>query len=146
MNLKSLILKICAAVLVAFYILSIGGINVHTCSHTGARYLTFLAEGISCQDIHPAHHSEGCSCCHHEDHDCDGDDGCCTNDSRQLQLTGDSFHSAAQKHLSIDEVILLIPFIPSFCEIAETSVPQSCPFALPDIGVDILSANCTLRV
>jgi len=90
---KGVIFKLSAVLLLVMYVMSLGGINVHTCSHTGESFVTFLAGGISCEDIHPFHshhHHDGCNCC--EDHDCDGDDDCCTNDSRMLLIADGDDH------------------------------------------------------
>jgi len=147
---RSVITKILALVMVVFYVLSMGGINVHTCSHTGNRYVTFLFEGISCADIHPGHvhehHHDCASCCEEEHHDCDGEDGCCRNDSHLLQITGDTDHAVVVRHLTVDSPVIIIPQTPAPALFAVFSETES-DLLLPDRpGGDILSSYCILRV
>jgi len=153
MKTKSLIAQFCGVVLLVIYVMSLGGINVHTCSHTGDSYVTFLFEGVSCQAIHPSHsheHGTCCSCCDHheaEEHSCDGEDDCCSNESHLLLLTGDSDHSVGQKHLTADSVDIIVPT----ATVIEISVEESVEIAeaISDTSwppLDVLSTFCILRV
>jgi len=153
MKFKSPILIVCSIVLVISYVMSIGGINVHTCSHTGESFVTLLIEGTSCSDIHPDHHHEHCACCHHDEHHAgcedenDGDEeGCCHNDSHILLLTGDSDHTIGQKHLTIDAPAIIIPFTPAFGFSPSTEAVHGHNLIVPDTGEDILQQVCILRV
>lgn len=163
MNIKRVIISLISLTLVVFYVLGIGGINVHTCSHTGERYMTLLIEGISCDEVHPEHHHHHghCSCedcceiCSHdcaecgcEDCDCeDGcdDDGCCTNDSIQLFLTGDSDHVSGFEHVTLDCQTVLVPQFPGLARCSFSSVSY-VPVDLCLPGVDRLLDYCILRV
>lgn len=157
---RKVIHHVISAILVVFYALGICGMNIHSCSHTGERYVTFLFEGTSCQDIHPEHHHDAsCDCeeccAGHEcdecgdcccGHDCDGDDGCCSNDSIQLYLTGDSDHASEMRHVAVDFPAIIVPQMAAL--VIEAPVVNDdayiAPPALP--GVDVLSAFCILRV
>lgn len=120
---KDIILKCSAVAVLLMYVLSLGGINVHTCSHTGESFVTILAFGTSCQDIHPSHHHhhEGsCSCAGCQaDHDCDGSDGCCSNDSHLLLTVGDDACHVEHVH---------VPFSHAF------RIPESVFMILPVSG------------
>lgn len=159
MCIRKVIITLISLTLVVFYVLGIGGVNVHSCSHTGERYLTLLIEGISCDEIHPDHHhhhghcscEDSCECCcqEHEDcdccDDCDDEDGCCTNDSIQLFLTGDSDHVSGFEHVTIDCQTLLVPQFPSL-ELGSFSSVAFRPLAVSLPGVDRLFNFCILRV
>ena len=150
MKARNVILKVSAVVLTVLYVLSLGGINVHTCSHTGARYVTFLFEGTTCQQIHPSghhcHHEDGCCHCG-EDHDCNGEDGCCTNVSRFLTLTGSDDASSQAKHLSPDSFDLaLAPVAVETPSVIFSAYVPSLPIPAPPLLGPSPSSICVLRV
>lgn len=94
-KMKGIITKITAVLLVVWYLMSIIGFGVHTCSGSGKSFVVSFVEGLSCEDIHPEHHCSKESCCHHS-HSCCNEDSslclksksCCSNDYQVLALTG----------------------------------------------------------
>lgn len=124
MKRSSVIFKLSAVALALVYVLSIGGINIHSCSHTGQKYVTFLFENLSCEQIHT-----------HDFHECDGDDDCCSNEAHFLGLTGDDEHETFQCRLvcffdlAVVEPIATLAFAP---EVSERSyIPFD--YHIPDI-------------
>lgn len=100
---KGLITKIFAALLVGWYMMSIIGFGVHTCSGSGKSFVVAFYEEMTCEEIHPEHGHEHDCCAHHHDthsepvdhsdcHFCDGvciyPKSCCSNDYQVLELTG----------------------------------------------------------
>ena len=51
---KGLITKIFAALLVGWYMMSIIGFGVHTCSGSGKSFVVAFYEEMTCEEIHPA--------------------------------------------------------------------------------------------
>ena len=81
---RSLAVKICSVLLVLWYLMSVIGFNVHTCSGEGHSFVTTFIDGVTCADIHPEHHCDDeHHCCEAEEHD-----DCCTDDFQVLSLTG----------------------------------------------------------
>jgi len=86
--------KIAAMLLVMWYSLSVIGFNVHTCSESGETFIATVIGGTECEDIHPEHQENGCTCCHHKHHDSDPMTktlrarSCCTDSWKMIQLTG----------------------------------------------------------
>lgn len=104
-EMRSLATKICAALLVGWYLIGVIGFDVHTCSGSGRSFIVSFFEGNACADVHPEHECEADECCgsHHnhdagccEDHSecpfCDGmsieSKSCCSNDYQMLTLAG----------------------------------------------------------
>ena len=82
MNIRDAFLKISTVLVLAVYILSLGGINVHSCSHSGEVSVTLLSGTVSCH-------------CH--DHAAAGDhDDCCSNDSYILLTEDGNDHLLSQ--------------------------------------------------
>lgn len=102
---KGLFTKITAVLLVVWYLMSIIGFDVHTCSGSGQSFVVTFVEGFSCEDVHPEHrctkdlccsaekdscHSHGC-CHHHPEQECQlSAKSCCSSDYQVLALTGTS--------------------------------------------------------
>lgn len=99
---KGLITKMFAALLVGWYMMSIIGFGVHTCSESGKSFVVAFYEEMTCDEIHPEHSCDKASCCA-DKHQCHGDccgheaahegmvikaDSCCSNDYQVLELTG----------------------------------------------------------
>ena len=117
-GMKNLLTSLTAMLLVIWYSLSVIGFDVHTCSGSGESYVTTVIGGTTCDDIHPEHHKEACSCCHHGHdsrqaagaegtEDADGTDGteiatrpCCSDDWQMIVLTG---CKTQEKHNHFDE-------------------------------------------
>lgn len=100
---KSLIIRVFAALLVVWYLVGVIGFGVHTCSASGRSFVVSFMEGTACADIHSEYMCSPSSCCSHdhcEDSCCrhaeDRHHGqsslsanpCCTNDYQMLELTG----------------------------------------------------------
>lgn len=62
---KNVLTRLTAVLLVIWYSLSVIGFDVHTCSGSGETFVATVIGGTTCEDIHPEHHKEACSCCHH---------------------------------------------------------------------------------
>lgn len=62
---KNVITSLTAMLLVIWYSLSVIGFDVHTCSGSGETYVVTVLGGTTCEDIHPEHRKEACSCCYH---------------------------------------------------------------------------------
>lgn len=102
---KNVVIKYLSGLMAVWYCLSIIGFDMHSCSATGEIFVSSIAAGVTCDDIHPeymCHEHGGCCghrhiepCCSHhgegtaeevnvaEDHQ-----KCCTNDFKVLELTG----------------------------------------------------------
>lgn len=140
---RQLLIKCMALALMLLYVLSIGGINVHTCSHTGNVYVTLLAKGVDCQSVHPSTHACCHGTCHHEHHSEKPDD-CCHNHSARLVLTGDGDHSSvvhiAQFTPVVTGVIVSAPSVfKCFSHVAWRTLD---PIPIPDI----IHSICSLRI
>lgn len=98
--LRNVPMKICAAVLAVWYLMSIIGFGVHTCMGSQRSFLTSFVSGITCEDIHPEHHCGEAHHCsgHHECHGCTDrhesgmpeieSSPCCSDDFMVITLTG----------------------------------------------------------
>lgn len=138
-----LLIKLTAVMMLVLYVVSIGGINIHVCDHTGKVYVTFLAKGNDCQSIHP----DSGRCCHagccHEHHS--GKDGdCCHNHAARLILTGDGDHSTFT-HLHV----FFTDSFPVFSHEAEVKAPSGIIFhsVLSKVPLpDLIHIICSLRI
>lgn len=91
---KNVILKYVSAFLAMWYLLSITGFDVHSCSSTGNTFVSPVLTGTTCEDIHPDHDctchsiSHSCSCCHSDKNaaaeNIDKDHDCCTDEIEVL--------------------------------------------------------------
>lgn len=82
--LKKLSLKVFSVMLLVWYLMSIIGFDVHTCSKDGSSSVATFISGMTCSDIHAEH---GCGSDHHCSCDNDHDD-CCKDDFKCLIITG----------------------------------------------------------
>lgn len=115
---KGLIIKMFAALLLGWYLVSIIGFGVHVCNDDGTGFLVAFYDGMSCEEVHPEQACEPMSCCfdaccehehkheyqHEHQHEhtgscCACDDAeelviksshCCSNFYQVLELTGTS--------------------------------------------------------
>ena len=136
-QMRNVFLKICAGLLVVWYLTSVIGFAVHTCNASGRSFVATVLTGLSCDDIHPEHHCSHSHCCagHQETHDCcESNDfqsltksSCCTNDFHVLLLTG-SDNEGLQRHLDADWTLCQI-----FSDIA-------CP-DLDEVSFSVFSDN-----
>lgn len=153
------IIRCTAVLIVLWYVFSIIGFDVHTCSHTGKSYVATFVSGYGCDDIHPEHHC-GKDCCHgHRPivvtdisplcdavlaDSCAGH--CCEDSIKVLALTGvsqsDGHHHYNECHCGH-----------CLCIAASTGVLYFnvvCEHILPDdmfpVFRDILSLNSVLRI
>ena len=108
---KNVFTSLTAILMVVWYLLSVIGFDVHTCSGSGETYIATVASGFTCEDIHPgphgmsAHHEHsGCGCCHSEKSETtDTEQGfdtnpCCTDDFQVILLTGTRGADQQQRH------------------------------------------------
>lgn len=75
-------MKICAVLLVIWYLVSIIGFGIHTCMDGHHSFVTTFVSEVSCEDMHDDHA-----------HDCDDHDSfsqvpCCSDDFMVLSVTG----------------------------------------------------------
>ena len=94
-EMKGVMTKVTALMLIVWYLMSIIGFGVHTCNGSGKSFVVSFVEGFSCEDIHPEHHCSKSSCCGHSHGCCDADDmlslkskSCCSSEYQMLALTG----------------------------------------------------------
>ena len=94
-EMKGVMTKVAALLLIVWYSMSIIGFGVHTCNGSGKSFVVSFVEGFSCEDIHPEHHCSKSSCCGHSHGCCDADDmvslkskSCCSSEYQMLTLTG----------------------------------------------------------
>lgn len=144
---KGIITKVTAVLLIVWYLMSIIGFGVHTCSGSGRSFVVSFVEGLSCEDIHPEHHCCKVSCCSHSQSCCDEDgslclksESCCSSDYQVLALTGtvsdekngsyESF-SFAYCHYICSEIYGQEMF--SRKPVQADSVSDSSPGHMPDI-------------
>ena len=91
-EMKSILMKISAILLVVWYCLSIIGFDVHTCSETGDSIVHMSFTAHSCHDIHDDHCDSACE--HDHDDYCEEpvehrhDGGCCEDEYQVISLTG----------------------------------------------------------
>lgn len=147
MKTKSFISSCFAVVFTAIYLLSVAGFDMHSCSHTGKVYVSFLSHSLSCQDIHPDHGDEECCSCghHHHQHHDNGEKGCCSDKSFQLLFSGDDNHHddsievpVTTLHAAAPAIVLsvVLPCVPS------RHVHGHCPH---EHVPDIIRLNCVMR-
>lgn len=136
----------CTAVLVMlWYLVSLAGINVHVCSHTGESYVTLLCGGISCERIH-GHGQCECESCHH-DHSTDDKDGCCHNDSHRLSLTGDEQDGTSRQAVVLQPHVLDEPFLTGHGLVTSVRMPAPGAHIDTDFHIpDILLSQCILKI
>lgn len=117
---RSIPVKICTVVLVIWYLMSIIGFGVHTCSGDGHSFVTTFVTGSECADIHPEHHCDehDHGCCHSEK-----EDDCCTDDFHVLSVTG--LASNDQNNRYCDDSF----FVHSLCEAV---LYAELPYFYPD--------------
>lgn len=146
MRKKSFILGCFASVLAIIYMLSIAGMDVHTCSHTGKTYVSLLSLSFSCEDIHPDDSEQECCCgCHHHHQHHNDAKGCCSDESFQLLFSGDD----NQQTLELEVPVAVVYTAPHVVEVA---LALHCTPSRHLLGhclhwhvPDILSLNCVMR-
>ncbi len=101
-EMKNVVIKIFAVLLLGWYSMSIIGFDVHTCNGSGRSFVVTFIKGFTCADIHPDHVCDKASCCssqkgsccheHADDHSENGfvikSKSCCSSDYQVLDLTG----------------------------------------------------------
>ena len=94
-DMKNLLTKCAAIVLVLWYSLSVIGFDVHTCNGSGKAFIATIISGTGCDDIHPEHDTPSCKCCQKagadQEDSCDASlrtKPCCTDDWQVISLTG----------------------------------------------------------
>ena len=110
---RTVLIKLTSVLLTVWYLMSIIGFDVHTCSGSGCSFVTTFIEGMTCAEVHPEHVCDAGSCCSeardtqsHSRHSCHGEcvnshsdshcsggvelraKSCCSNDYQVLHLTG----------------------------------------------------------
>mgnify|MGYP003294115270 CR=1 FL=1 len=94
-------MKISAIALVIWYLVSIIGFGVHTCSTNQRSFVTTFVSGMTCEDIHPEDHcadSHDCAdsdCCSHHPEECED----CEDDFMALSVTGTVQSSENDSHI-----------------------------------------------
>ena len=97
-GMKKVFTSVAAVLLGLWYLLSVIGFDVHTCTSSGETFIATVASGFSCEDIHPSKHmhnscSLGCACRHQEPEKSESDSSfgmksCCSDDFQMIFLTG----------------------------------------------------------
>ena len=54
-DMKALLIKLSAMLMVLWYSMSIIGFDVHTCNGSGKSFIATFVSGTGCEDIHPDH-------------------------------------------------------------------------------------------
>lgn len=93
---KKVFTSFAAPLLVLWYLLSVIGFGVHTCTTTGETYIATVASGFTCEDLHPEKHScPSCKACCERHHSTDMESGvsaglksCCIAEYQVITLTG----------------------------------------------------------
>ena len=97
-DMRKVFTSLAVVLLGLWYLFSVIGFDVHTCTYIGKTFIATVASGFTCADIHPEqheHHSchKGCACGHHKHAD-DSQNGisgvksCCSDDFQLILLTG----------------------------------------------------------
>lgn len=152
-DMRNIVMKISAVLLVVWYCMSIIGFDVHTCSGSGRTFVASCISGMTCEDIHPEHHCDHHSCCGtvrqeaDDQHDCTGSgDGChcltlkakscCSDDFQVLLLTG---NRTDDEHRHYDFCHCgHCPCVEAFCSDILPSYPQDkfmSSLRIPDKGL-----------
>lgn len=158
--LKERFIKYFAFILVLWYIVSVTGLDVHTCSHSGKVYVVPLAESTKCSDIHPSdscsEHACGSMCQEDElSSDCRTESSvsqipCCENETHNLQITGissDSRHFIWKGKCVFCTAVLPQIIMTAFSAPAAErgTVPWRERGCLPDAS-EILTEYCVWRI
>lgn len=141
---KSFLIKPLSALVLAIYVLSFIGLNVHSCSCTGEVCVTLAAHG----DHHhcTSHHHDCChdKACHNET--CHHDHGCCHDKLFKLIISGDSDHSDLHINMNAPMVAYLPPAYPVESIFgADQESARIIHHISPHPG-DILRSICVMRI
>ena len=60
---RTVLIKLTSVLLTVWYLMSIIGFDVHTCSGSGCSFVTTFIEGMTCAEVHPEHVCDAGSCC-----------------------------------------------------------------------------------
>lgn len=154
-DMKALLIKLSALLMVLWYSMSIIGFDVHTCSGSGKSFIATFVSGTECDDIHPDHvcgkgtcqakaHHEGCceahSCAHGcSDEDCDGvkimNKSCCTDDYQVIMLTGVPSDDHGFRYEA--PCFTFCPFVDLFSESQKSYSQGLTAFLKPDLLPDV---------
>ena len=114
---KRVFTSLTASLFVLWYLLSVIGFGVHTCTSTGETYIATVATGFACEDLHPARHTHAachsCCGCHHEDGTetvgAVGLKSCCVAEFQVITLTGTRAYEKSQMFDNpVDSVVTMI--------------------------------------
>lgn len=151
-------IKVFSCLMALWYLVSVVGLNVHTCSGTGEVFVKSLVAGTSCEMIHPSHgcHSEDacCCCCEHEQaHDAEeglSQKDCCDNEAVMLVHNGCTEDSILLSQLMAQALDMncIAPEIFALQSPAKDFIQRkiSEPDSSPQIQRDILSEISTWRL
>ena len=82
------LVKFTAVLMTLFYMVAVGGFDVHSDHESGQVYFRLLSAGISCDAVHPD------APCHHNHTDgCEEEEDCCSDNIFVLSITGDDSSS-----------------------------------------------------
>ena len=134
-GMKKVFTSIAAVLFGLWYLLSVIGFDVHTCTSSGRTFIATVASGFSCEDIHPSQHvhdscHSGCACRHQEPEKSESDSAlgmksCCSDDFQMILLTG----TPVSENDNLIEV-----FAGQFVILAD-SMEADRPFGLPETSV-----------
>lgn len=120
------LIKLAALLVSVCYIVAFLGFDIHSCSDDGHVYIGFLANGISCENLHPdtpCHHHHDCCCnCECEEDGCEEGEDCCSDSIQRITLSGSGDDAPAA---------LAAPAQPLIAEII-TPAASSCA-SVPDV-------------
>ena len=144
---NTLLIRLMAVVTAIMYVAAIVGFDIHSDREHGHIYIHSLLSDLSCASIHPdspcTHHHHDCDCCCGcDDHGCDEDEDCCSDESEQLSVTADMVSMTDLSAACTPAFTSApVPAIPVFCQKFKVNIDiyKGPPRAL-------LSKDCILLV
>lgn len=172
---RKLIFRILTAMLAAMYLVSLAGLDVHSCLRSGKTYVVFLSRSLDCGEIHPDHrcghdcshgHGSCCECAEHvselmmrlSDHHVRSDEGfnpggcsCCHDESHMLAINTDT---AQRDEFDFNYLHIAQPLSAAYgisgqlscCHHSNCTYHSGNRAPALETGPDILDENCILRI
>lgn len=78
------LVKFTAVLMTLFYMVAVGGFDVHSDHESGQVYFRLLSAGISCDAVHP-----DAPCHHNHAEGCEEEEDCCSDNILVLSIAGD---------------------------------------------------------
>ena len=85
---RGFLVKFTAVLMTLFYMVAVGGFDVHSDHESGQVYFRLLSAGISCDAVHP-----DAPCHHNHAEGCEEEEDCCSDNIFVLSITGDDSSS-----------------------------------------------------